>query len=458
MTQEEALTILKTGVNVFLTGEPGSGKTHTINEYVAYLRKNDISPAITASTGIAATHIGGFTIHSWSGIGIRKQLSPYDLEMLEMNQRLHRRISAAPILIIDEISMLDGKTLILVDRVCRRIKRSEQAFGGMQVVFVGDFFQLPPIAREGDPPLQFAFSSESWSTASPVVCYLSEQHRQEDPAFLDVLSALRRGALDELHKAKFVGRYVRPEDISALAVTKLFPHNADVNRLNEAELAKLPHPPRTFHMTSRGALPLVEQLKRGCLSPEMLTLKKGARVMFTKNNFEAGFVNGTTGEVAGFRKDDGMPVIDTRNGMRTADPMEWTIADGAKVLARIEQVPLRLAWAMTVHKSQGMSMDAAFMDLSTAFEYGQGYVALSRVRTFAGLHLGGLNDKALEVHPDVLSHDAAFRILSEQLRTAFHGMNKSEVAKLQSDFIVACEGRAAPESEKRSIKASRAKK
>ncbi|MDO8600811.1 MAG: AAA family ATPase [bacterium] len=440
MTQEEALTILKTGANVFLTGEPGSGKTHTINQYVSYLREHEIEPAVTASTGIAATHIGGFTIHSWSGIGIRKHMSEYELEMIEMNQRVHRRVSAARVLVIDEISMLDGKTLVLVDRVCRIIQRSEKAFGGMQVIFVGDFFQLPPVTREGDLPLQFAFASESWSVAKPVVCYLSEQHRQEDLIFLEALSALRRGVFGDSHYAQLAKRFVRPEEHAALAVTKLFPHNADVDRLNDAELAKLPDAPRMFRMTSRGVPPLVEQLKRGCLSPETLALKKGARVMFTKNNFEAGFVNGTTGEVAGFRKADGAPVIHTRAGSRIAEPMEWTITDGLKVLAKIEQTPLRLAWAITVHKSQGVSLDAAFMDLSGAFEYGQGYVALSRVRTLAGLYLGGLNDKALRVHPDVLAKDAELRALSDTLREVFRSMGFEEITKLQHDFIRACGG------------------
>ena len=452
MTQKEALTILKTGVNVFLTGEPGSGKTHAINQYASYLRSHGVEPAITASTGIAATHIGGFTIHSWSGIGIRKHLSNYDLEMLEMNQRVYRRVSASRVLIIDEISMLDGKTLALVDRVCRAIKRTEKAFGGMQVVFVGDFFQLPPVTQEGDPPLQFAFSSESWHSACPVVCYLSEQHRQEDPVFLEALSALRKGTLEDRHKMQLEERLVQSEKLAALAVTKLFPHNADVYRINEAELAKLSGQPCAFQMTSRGLAPLIEQLKRGCLSPETLMLKKGARVMFTKNNFEAGFVNGTTGEVEGFRKIDGVPVVKTSGGMRPAEPMEWTISDGSKVLAKIEQVPLRLAWAITVHKSQGMSLDAAFMDLSGAFEYGQGYVALSRVRTFAGLYLGGLNRKALEVHPDVLAKDRDFCALSEKLRAAFQSMDEDKITALHAGFIEACGGHLLFEKGRKSVK------
>ena len=147
MNQSDALKILKTGANVFLTGEPGSGKTYTINQYVSYLHSHSIEPAITASTGIAATHIGGMTIHSWSGIGIRSRLSTSDLKSIATNQYVKKRIGKAKILIIDEISMLPPQTLQMVEAICREVKDSPEPFGGMQVVLVGDFFQLPPVCK-----------------------------------------------------------------------------------------------------------------------------------------------------------------------------------------------------------------------------------------------------------------------------------------------------------------------
>ena len=179
MTQREALEILKSGANVFLTGEPGSGKSHTINSYVSWLRGNGIEPAITASTGIAATHIGGYTIHSWSGIGIRKQLSDWDIDEISQNKRYAERMGEARVLIIDEVSMLSGTMLDMVDRVCRAVKQSEMPFGGLQVILVGDFFQLPPIEREAPPPsggqlfgkevnTRFAFESASWKALNPL--------------------------------------------------------------------------------------------------------------------------------------------------------------------------------------------------------------------------------------------------------------------------------------------------
>lgn len=145
MTQDEALAILTTGTNVFLTGKPGSGKTHTVNRYVRWLRDHEIEPAITASTGIAATHIGGYTIHSWSGIGVRHHLTAHDLGHIAGNRRVVRRVRAAQVLIIDEVSMLAAQTLSMVETVCRKIRGEETPFGGLQVVLVGDFFQLPPV-------------------------------------------------------------------------------------------------------------------------------------------------------------------------------------------------------------------------------------------------------------------------------------------------------------------------
>jgi len=224
-------------------------------------------------------------------------------------------------------------------------------------------------------------------------------------------------------------------------LTKLFPHNADVDRINTLELGKLPSEPHSFEVEGFGRENLVEQLKRGCLSPEHLILKEGAVVMFTKNNFDNGFVNGTLGTVVSFDEDTGYPQVETHKGNTiTASPMEWSIEDGGKVLARITQIPLRLAWAMTVHKSQGMSLDSAFMDLASAFVEGQGYVALSRVRTLSGLHLAGYNAQALAVHTDVKDKDNFFRTASAEAEGAFGDLSGDELTKMQGNFIRASGG------------------
>lgn len=434
MTQAEALSILKLGVNVFLTGEPGAGKTHTINEYITWLRERGVDPSVTASTGIAATHVGGMTIHSWSGIGIKKNVSDYDIEMIQAREKTALRIVGAKILIIDEISMLDAATLDSVDRVLRNLRRrplmDEQPFGGLQVIFVGDFFQLPPVSRGED--VRFAFDSEAWKAANPVICYLSEQHRQEDEVFLDLLKAVRQNTVEPHHREVLRSRMAGEKKVKA---TRLHTHNVDADRVNDESLAKVEGKSHVFHMTSRGARALVETLKQNCLSPEMLTLKEGASVMFTRNNFEVGYVNGTLGTVVGFEV-NGNPIVKTKSGRRIeAAEGEWSITDGPKILAQVKQIPLRLAWAITVHKSQGMSLDAAVIDLSQAFEYGQGYVALSRVRSLEGLFLEGFNDRALMLHPAIQRQDAIFRAKSDAAQRRIETIPDNEREELERNFL-----------------------
>ncbi len=439
MTQDQALTILKTGTNVFLTGEPGAGKTHTIREYVRYLREHAVEPAITASTGIAATHIHGVTIHSWSGIGIRSTLGPYDLDALGNKEYLVKRLKNATVLIIDEVSMLSAGMLSMIEEVCRTIRNNELPFGGLQVVLVGDFFQLPPISTFGNVA-EFAYRSRAWKSLEIVTCYLSEQHRQEDAELLSLLSAIRSNEVEEMHFAYLESRIMKgetpPENI-----TRLFTKNVSVDALNDASLSRLTGMEHEYKMESKGKASMVESLKKGCLSPETLIVKKESIVMCTKNNPSAGFANGTLGKVVEFQNVTHFPVIETRDGRKIViEPMEWIVEEDGKVRARISQIPLRLAWAITVHKSQGMSLDAAVMDLSDVFEYGQGYVALSRVRTLDGIFLHGVNQKSLQVHPDVAHVDQHFREMSEKARCAFEALEKVEIKKMHENFLKACGG------------------
>ncbi len=450
MTQEKALDILKTGANIFLSGEPGSGKTHLVNQYVAYLRSRGVEPAITASTGIAATHIGGMTVHSWSGIGIKRNLNKYDLDRIASNERVAKRIRQTKVLIIDEVSMLGPETLAMVDAVCREVKDDPQAFGGLQVILVGDFFQLPPVVRYEERALQqtlvaetkqrFAYDAHCWQNAKFITCYLTEQHRQDDPDFLSVLSAIRHNIYDNTHHAHIEKRRVKQEN-APLGIPRLFSHNEDVDRVNDQELSKLREEERIFEMTDQGVPALIASLKKGCLSPEFLKLKVSAKVMFTKNNPQAGFVNGTLGEIKELNS-YGYPLVRTRNGKSIiAEPMDWTVEEGGSVKARITQVPLRLAWAITVHKSQGMSLDEAVMDLTNVFEFGQGYVALSRVRRLSGLHLLGWNKQTFQVHPEVLKKDIVFRERSDAAEETFSKLSESELSKLHQNFIKAVGGK-----------------
>ena len=457
MTQKEALDILKTGANVFLTGEPGAGKTHTINSLVNYLRACNIEPAITASTGIAATHIGGMTIHSWSGIGIKTNLDKYDLDKIASSEYVAKRVRRTRVLIVDEISMLSPNMLDMVDMVCREIKQNDEPFGGIQVILVGDFFQLPPIVkREGEKAKQnlfvknvkdlgtFAYNSGAWERARLVVCYLTEQHRQDDADYLSVLSGIRANNVSKTHRDFITSRQIDNDDMpeETLNITKLFSHNIDVDRVNNIELSKIEEEVKSFKMSESGKERIVETLKKGCLSPENLELKIGAVVMCTKNNQKERFVNGTLGVVIGYEEFSGYPIIKTRSGRNiTIAPVDWSVEENGKIRAQITQIPLRLAWAITVHKSQGMSMDAAVMDLSQVFEFGQGYVALSRVRRLSGLYLLGINEHALKVHPEILKKDIDFKNKSQEAVKVFGKLPADELKKMHDNFVIACEGK-----------------
>lgn len=406
MTQEKALEILKTGANVFLTGEPGAGKSYTIEQYVKWLKENRKDYAITASTGIAASHINGVTIHSWSGLGIRRGLSQQELDGIGRNTWLVEKMQPVETLIIDEVSMLDSVMIDDIDGVLRAVHpQVNLPFGGVQVVFVGDFFQLPPVSK-GDEKKHFAFESLSWIDADLQICYLTEQHRQSDPEFLEILTAMRMGKVTQQHKDR-LGQCT----MTTAPETKLFTHNIDVDRLNNQKLAELKGKEEVFWMSESGDPKRIETLKKQCLSPEKLVLKEGAVVMFTRNNFKGGYVNGTIGKVERFS--GGRPVIKTLEGRSIlVDSAEWEYSTRKQgTIARITQLPLRLAWAITVHKSQGMSLDAAEVDLGGTFEFGQGYVAISRVRSLAGLHLTSINDMAFAMHPDVVEADKRFREL-----------------------------------------------
>lgn len=464
MTQDRALELLKTGANVFLTGEPGSGKTHTVNAYVAWLRARGIEPSVTASTGIAATHIGGMTIHAWSGIGIKEDLTERDLDQIAQTERVVRRVGKARVLIIDEVSMLAARTLSMVDAACRAVRRNPSPFGGLQVVLVGDFFQLPPVVKRNfapapsyeeptvsmtldgmqalaapEAPGLFAYRSRAWAAANPIVCYLEEQHRQEDESFLEVLTAVRCRSCGPELVARIAARTIGYEDAPE-GVPRLFPKNVDVDRINDDELAKISGEERLYEMESSGPEQLTVSLRRGCLSPDRLALKCGAAVMFTKNDQAGAYANGTLGEVVGFSRSN-FPLVRTKSGRTVeAEPADWKVEENGKVRASITQLPLRLAWAITVHKSQGMSLDAAVIDLSGAFEHGQGYVALSRVRTLAGLYLLGWSDRALSVHPEVVAKDDEFRDLSAEADRAFDDLTEEEIAKMHRQFVLASGG------------------
>lgn len=413
MTQQEAIDKMMSGANIFLTGEPGAGKTYTLNKFIEQAREQHKRIAVTASTGIAASHIDGQTIHSWSALGIKDTIQDWEIDKMSWKPAIVEKYNEAQILIIDEVSMLHGSRLDMVDRVAQWLRRTNKPFGGLQVIFVGDLFQLPPVTRFG--AIDYVHLSESWKAAAPEICYLTEQHRQgADDALLGILKEMRNGNISaasiELLKSTKRPIPVEVED----TITRLFTHNVDVDALNRGMLAKLPGTSRRFQMRSDGDKFKVEAMKRNLLCPEILELKVDAEVMFCANNFDEGFVNGTRAKVIRF-SDAGNPVVLTNDGAEIA-VMEHTwrsFSDYGRELASVSQYPLRLAWAVTVHKSQGLSLDSALIDLSQAFTPGMGYVALSRVRSLDGLYLAGLNDQALEIDQDIAKFDRGIKSIDK---------------------------------------------
>lgn len=413
MKQRQALAVMLEGSSVFLTGPPGAGKTYVLNEFIERAKRSGKHVAVTASTGIAATHIGGTTIHSWSGLGIRDTLSSNDREWLRKNATLQKRYLSTDVLVIDEVSMLHGKRLDMINEACKLLCENDKPFGGIQIILVGDLFQLPPVSRSNELT-DFAHTSAAWRELNPKICYLTEQHRQQDDRLLGILEAMRNGEVEEWHTEALHERLgmVPDENIS---VTRLYAHNIDVEAINDRHLAGLSSKAKVFTMTTKGTASKVEQLIRGVLAPETLELKIGAEVMFVANNFAEGFVNGSRGTVVGFKND--LPQITLLANGRTivVDQHSWALMEDDRKKAEVAQLPLRLAWAITIHKSQGMSLDAAEIDLSKSFSPGMGYVALSRVRSLQGIFLNGLNGMAMQLHPDIFAFDIELRAASAQL-------------------------------------------
>lgn len=439
MTQGEALEVMKTGVNVFLTGAPGTGKTYTINAYIKWLKERAVEPSVTASTGIAATHIGGRTIHSFIGIGVVDHLDDYVIDTIMQRESLYKRLTNAKVLIIDEISMLDSKVLDKINIILQGVRRVEKPFGGLQVIFVGDFFQLPPVARNGEQK-KFAYESLAWRDAKPLVCYLEEQFRQNEEILLDLLLSIRNRTISSKHKTFLEERIEVTRNLeNDSEMTRLYTHNLDVDKINNQKLQELETKEFEYEMKTVGSRPRVEALQKSCLAPADLRLKVGAKVMFVKNDMEGQYVNGTIGVVINLSMDK-IKVALKSGKIVEVKHAEWALEEDGKVKAKLIQYPLRLAWAVTVHKSQGMSLDEAYISLKDTFEYGQGYVALSRVRSLDGLYLQDINEISLEVHGGVFGQDKKFKEASQVVADRIRQTNKQKLKSLQDNFILSCGG------------------
>jgi len=417
--QTVALEALDSGQNVFLTGAGGCGKTYTTKQWIEQTGRK---VAVTATTGVAALNLGGETIHRFSGIGItpRPELAPgvisqwtrrrfgkwRDRDRWDVLQRVDT-------IIIDEVSMLRRDQLELIDKVLRGVRDKDVPFGGVQMVCVGDFFQLPPVVTSMDastfPDLvrPFCFQSKIWDGFADIE--LTKNWRQSDNHFKSILEMIRYGQITpEVRDALEAARENKP-DMNVVPM-RLFPFRRDVDAENHAQLAALPGGYRESVAEFSGSPGWGEALKRESPADEILLLKEGAQVMMLVNDCENGqWVNGSMGVVRSI--EEGSVTVDLANGNTVVvGKHTWEkneqVLDGdelvTKVLAGLTQYPLKLAWASTIHKCQGLTLDAIETDLTGCFTHGQAYVALSRVKSLEGLVLRGWSDETIRASADVV--------------------------------------------------------
>jgi len=409
-SQCEAVAAVRAGDNVLITGSGGTGKSFLVRRIIRMLRKDGRDVAVTASTGIASLHVGGSTIHSFLGTKLVGNLEDWEaqVDVRALHYKVRERICRARTVILDEVSMLSGDYLDMMDVHLQSVCYSTRPFAGKQIVFVGDFLQLPPVVPPGTK-LQhlYAFQSDAWSSVNVDVHLLRENHRQEDGDFLSHLDALRVGRTDNSTLKFLRGRIDAKLDVEE--PLKLFPHNRLVDRTNMAGMVALRPPQRAYDASMYGESKFWPRFHRDCTTPTRLLLREGAKVILTRNDYEEDFRNGERGTVTsmastGRAKRGREPITVEIEGemARTVRvrPASWDVLDAeGEVLSSMVQYPLKAAWAVSVHRAQGMTLDNAVVNLTDCFAPGQAYVALSRVRTAEGLSIRGQINKDT-VHAD----------------------------------------------------------
>lgn len=409
--QKEAFDAIRAGESVFLTGPGGTGKTFLIDHIRNKLAGKTI--AVTALTGCAALLLGSDakTIFSWAGIGIGKDSREKYVNQLRMMKHLSKRWRETDILIIDEVSMMTPELLEILEYLGRTVRPMSRTvsplpFGGLQIVLVGDFLQLPPVEK-GEQ--QFAFESPVWNQIVKRTVQLKRIYRQTDTAFQKVLDEARTATLSPASYALLESRMNLPWKDELIKPTLLFTRRAAVDAINNNSLAKLTGETQTYKCRTLPvkAAPsevakIVEKMDRDANYVVDLSLKVGAQVMLLKNlEPEAGLVNGSRGVVVSFQEfPPYLAKVQFKTCTRLIKPEIW--ASNHEPPIQREQIPLRLAYALTIHKAQGASLDSALVDIGdSTFEYGQAYVALSRVRSLEGLYVHDLSPAAFRAHPTV---------------------------------------------------------
>jgi len=408
--QQQALDCVTTGESIFLTGPGGTGKSETINRIIEELTLQGRRFAVCASTGIAAVRIGGCTIHSCLGTNIINSVDDLKVAIKHGKLNLDRatwKLGALDTIILDEVSMLSGDYITMMDWWLRTLLGgTKKPFGGIQVIFSGDFLQLPPVIRYDQPVRdEYAPASKSWQKLNPKIIYLTKIFRQDDKEFIRHLNGIRYGNPSSETIDYFNARVGAPLKLPV----QLYAKNAAVDAVNNRELAKLPGAAKLYEAEFSGDQRLWSKLARDCIVPDKLRLKPGAPVLFARNKYEYGppvetlFINGERGVIEELA-DDTITVKKDTGEIVFVEPERWGLYNHQhKEVAAMEQFPLKLAWAITIHKSQGMTLSAMRCDVSECFSPGHVYVALSRVKTLDGLSLvRPVTANAVEADPDVV--------------------------------------------------------
>ncbi|XP_064341535.1 ATP-dependent DNA helicase PIF1 isoform X3 [Camelus dromedarius] len=408
--QAAVLRVVLKGQSIFFTGSAGTGKSYLLKRILGSLPPT--GTVATASTGVAACHIGGTTLHAFAGIG-SGQAPLAQCVALAQRPGVRQGWLNCQRLVIDEISMVEADLFDKLEAVARAVRQQNKPFGGIQLIICGDFLQLPPVTKGSQPP-QFCFQAKSWRRCVPVILELTEVWRQADKTFISLLQAVRLGSLhrcsDEVTRqlrataAHKVGR-------DGIVATRLCTHQDDVALTNEKRLQELPGEIHSFEAMDSDP-EQARTLDAQCPVSQLLQLKLGAQVMLVKNlAVSRGLVNGARGVVVGFEAEGrGLPQVRFLCGVTEVIRADrWTVqATGGQLLSR-QQLPLQLAWAISIHKSQGMSLDCVEISLSRVFASGQAYVALSRARSLQGLRVLDFDPMVVRCDPRVLSFYATLR-------------------------------------------------
>ncbi|KAG0422261.1 hypothetical protein HPB47_001921 [Ixodes persulcatus] len=399
--QKAVVSAVMAGRNVFFTGSAGTGKSYLLRHLLSSLPPQDTFA--TATTGVAAAQIGGTTLHAFAGVGTGTATVE---QMVERAKRppwvaQWRRCS---VLVVDEVSMLDGRFFQKLERVARLVRRSDRPFGGIKLVLCGDFLQLPPISRKGDPAPVFCFQTAAWRQCVQMSLELRQVHRQRDPKFVELLQEVRHGRCPEWVEEILVRTADNCLNTGGVVATRLSTHNDDVDFMNKHRYDALLSQEHVFVATDSAGAP--SDLLDAC-APSTLRLKVGAQVMLTKNTkLRAGLANGSRGVVVGFETTSGNPVVEFAKGggRQVVGKERWSVRTGPERTCHSRrQLPLRLAWAMSIHKSQGLTLDFAELSLGRTFEAGQAYVALSRAASLQGLKVLDFSKACVRADAQVLA-------------------------------------------------------